>query len=248
MIKRNIGVIIQARTSSTRFPNKIIIPFDEDTTFLDILLSRIKLLESKLPIILATTTNKSDIVLENYAKKYNLPVFFGSEQNVLERFLDSAKKFDLEYIVRVCSDNPFIDLNLISELLDVFDGEDYLAYEIDEKPSILTHSGFFSEIVSVKALKKVYESNNLNCQEHVTNCIYTHPKDFVVKFINKEVSNSVRCTLDTEKDFNNLKFIYFNWYKKIKNKNFDYTELVKYLKSNKKLLQEMQTEIINNIK
>ncbi|WP_158293153.1 hypothetical protein KFZ70_05410 [Tamlana fucoidanivorans] len=245
---QRVGIIVQARTSSTRFPEKIIRKFDGDKTFLDILLSRFQALSIEVPIVLATSTNQKDEKLEAYASKYDYPVFFGSEHNVLDRFIECSKKFELDAIIRVCSDNPFLDINLIQELLDNYKGEDYLSFMVGGQPSILTHSGFFSELVSVKALKKVKELGNSQCVEHVTNCIYKSPEQFNIRFIEKKVPEIIRCTLDTENDFENLKDIYFNWYKTAHNINFKYEDLVEFLESQDELLEKMKIEIKNNIK
>lgn len=242
-----IGIIIQARTSSTRLPKKIIREFS-NTSFLDILLSRFVNANLNIPIILASTVNPSDSVLSSYAEKYKIPAFFGSEHNVLKRFIDCSNKFNFDYVVRVCSDNPYIDITLINQLVEDFGGEDYLSFEINKTPSILTHSGFFSEMFSVKALKKIYESKDCNCIEHVTNCLYQKNSGFNIKLIPKFVPSNVRCTLDSKADFEILKTIYYNWFQHLKNKNFEYKLLLDYLESNPKLIDSMKSEILNNKK
>lgn len=250
MVTNNTGIIIQARTSSTRFPKKIIREFDGNNTFLDVLLKRMQLISKEIPAVLATTTNKDDQILSSYASKYNISVFFGPEHNVLNRFIECADFFKFERIIRVCSDNPFLDINLISELLEKYNGEDYLSFMVNGKPSILTHSGFFSEMVSVQALKKLKNKGGTSCIEHVTNCIYTSPEEFNVKFIEKKVPYSIRCTLDTENDFENLKKIYFNWYKPKQKENFGLHDLVEFLQQGEaeNLLESMKNEIKNNLK
>jgi spore coat polysaccharide biosynthesis protein SpsF len=71
------GIIIQARTSSTRLPNKIILELENKITFLDILLERLKNLDSRIPIILATSCLEVDQVLESFAKKHKIGFFQG---------------------------------------------------------------------------------------------------------------------------------------------------------------------------
>ena len=246
-LNKKIGIIIQARTSSTRLPKKIIKEFG-NTTFLDILLSRFKATNMGIPVILASTNNPEDKVLLNYANKYGFPVFFGSEHNVLKRFIDCAIKFDVDYIVRVCSDNPFIDITLINHLIETYNGEDYLSFEVDKTPSILTHSGFFSEMFPKESLIKVYESNDCNCFEHVTNCLYKENSGFNIKLIPKSVPLEIRCTLDTKEDFEILKTIYYNWFEQLKDKNFEYKLLLDYLENNPKLIDSMKSEILKNKK
>ena len=76
-------------------------------------------------------------------------------------------------------------------------------------PSILTHYGFFAEIVSKIALDTVSASNENGCQEHVTNCVYSNPKNFNVRFEPKEIaSENIRCTLDTKEDFQAIETVF----------------------------------------
>ena len=241
------GIIIQARTSSTRLPNKIILEIEDQITFLDVLLYRLKFLNIDLPIFLATSDLKVDSVLEIFAIKYNLKFFTGSEQNVLERFINCAEENGLETMIRICSDNPFIDLSLIENLYNNYKGEDYLSYKVNNAPSILTHFGFFTEIVSLKALKKVASRKDNSCIEHVTNCIYKNPNHFSVRFLEENIENNdIRCTLDTKGDFEILKDIYFNFMKK--NPNAGYLEVIKHIESRPDLLVEMKKIINKNTK
>jgi spore coat polysaccharide biosynthesis protein SpsF len=244
---KKIGIIIQARTSSTRLPNKIILEIEEQTTFLDVLLHRLKFLNIEIPIFLATSNLKVDSVLKTFSIKYNLKFFTGSEQNVLERFINCAEENGLEVMIRICSDNPFIDFSLIENLYNNYKGEDYLSYLINDSPSVLTHFGFFTEIVSLKALKKLANKKNNSCIEHVTNCIYKNPEEFNVRFLEKEIKNKdVRCTLDTEEDFNILKDLYFNFVKE--NSSAGYLEIIKYIETRPDLIKKMKKIIKENKK
>lgn len=244
---KNLGIIIQARVSSTRLPKKIILEIDEEVTFLDVLLKKLKKLRINLPIVLATSNLQADSVLIEFAKKYEIKLFRGSEQNVLERFIDCAKENEFETIVRICSDNPFIDLDYIEKIIENYNGEDYLSYNINNSPSILTHFGFFTEMVSLKALKKVASKKDNNCIEHVTNCIYKNPNHFNVRFIEENIyNNDIRCTLDTKVDFDILKDIYFNFTKK--NPDAGYLDVIKYIETRPDLLSEMKKLIKENTK
>jgi len=246
MTKR-VGIIVQARISSTRLPKKIILKVDEKMTFLDVLLKRIKKLKHKYPIVLACSNNESDSILESFAIKHKIKFFKGSENNVLDRFIKCADYYKIDTIVRICSDNPFIDIQKIEELIETYKGEDYLSFKVNNKPSILTHYGFFTEIVSLKALKKVQSQNLNNCFEHVTNCIYNNPDVFDIKFIQKRINNNnIRCTLDTEGDFNILKDIYINFIKD--NFNANYLEVIDFISNRPDLSIKMKSIIKENLK
>jgi spore coat polysaccharide biosynthesis protein SpsF len=246
MLERT-GIIIQARISSTRLPKKIILEIDEQITFLDILLGKLKKLKTNFPIILATSNLSVDDVLVEFASKHRIQFYRGSEENVLKRFIDCAEENNLNTIVRVCSDNPFIDLNYIQKIITNYKGEDYLSYKINNSPSILTHFGFFTEIVSLNALKKIASKKDNQCIEHVTNCIYKNPNHFNVRFLEENIlNNDIRCTLDTKGDFEILKDIYFNFIKE--NPNAGYLEIIKYIETRDDLLVAMKKIIKENTK
>jgi spore coat polysaccharide biosynthesis protein SpsF len=247
MNNNNIGIIIQARTSSTRLPNKITLEVDKDVSFLDVLLKRLSLLKERMPVTLATSILEVDNVLEHYADKYGIGFFQGSELNVLQRFINCAEENNIDTIIRICSDNPFIDIQSILELSNDYKGEDYLSFSINNQPSILTHFGFFCEIVSLQALKKLASKDDANCIEHVTNCIYKNPNDFNVRFINKSIINeNIRCTFDTEEDFIVLKNLYFE---KVRDSlDIGYLDLIKYIETKPDLIKSMKKTINENIK
>jgi len=243
----NTGIIIQARTSSTRLPKKIILEIEKNTTFLDIQLKRVSVLKDRMPIILATSNLEVDDVLEKYSKKHGIKFFRGSEQNVLNIFIKCAEVNNLNSIIRICSDNPFIDVESILDLCTNYKGEDYLSYKINQVPSILTHYGFFAEIVSLSALKKINQEESSNCIEHVTNCIYKNPDRFNVQFISKVIINkNIRCTLDTKGDFDNLCKLYFGTLKK--NPERGYSDIIKYIENNPSILKSMKKIIKENTK
>ncbi|CAM1360271.1 cytidylyltransferase domain-containing protein [Tenacibaculum xiamenense] len=243
----SLGIVIQARLASTRLPNKIVLPIDGEVCFLEILLDRIKEHFNKIPIILATSTNKENDLLEKYANKFGVEFFRGEEQNVLKRFVDCSEEYDLKTIIRVCSDNPFLDINHLKMLIDQYNGEDYFSFAINGKPSILTHYGFFSEIVSSKSLKKVLNSSINNCFEHVTNCIYSNQEKFNVRFVEKNIENkNIRCTLDTKQDFENLQKIHFEWYRNNRDKSLE--SLISFIEKNSEIEEKMKNQIETNRK
>ena len=247
MNMHRFGVVIQARTNSSRFPKKIVQPVDGEMTFLHFLVERLSVLKNDIPIFIATSDTEADDIIEQIGNSLNIPVFRGSENNVLNRFIQCATKFKVDAIVRVCSDNPFIDIASLKKLIATYKGEDYLSYSINNTPSILTHYGFFAELVSLHALKKVEQQQT--CQEHVTNCLYTNKDLFNVAFIPLHISSSsIRCTLDTEIDFEVLKRIYFEWYKNTVPEKLDYTNLIKFIEENPSLMLIMKDQIKQNTK
>jgi spore coat polysaccharide biosynthesis protein SpsF len=247
------GIIIQARTGSTRFPNKILKPFGGEKTFLDFLLKRFVNYVFEIPVIVATTKNEKDNSIINIAENYStIKTFQGDEEDVLNRFIKCSEKFGLEKIIRVCSDNPFISLNSIQSLqqeLEQNQDSDYIAYFINNTPSIKTHFGFWGEGVTLKALKRVRAATDKSIyREHVTNYIYEREDLFdIKKILLPEIflrNSNLRFTMDTENDYKIYEKLY-----KLMGYNVDYPEnIIHIVKNDDKVLKKMQTEIKRNTK
>lgn len=212
---KNIGFIIQARLGSTRLPQKILLPFYNEDSILDLLIK--KLHQVSPNIILATSLSRENDQLEDVAIKYNIACYRGSETDVLQRFIEAASKNKIDYIFRVCSDNPFLELESIKKLVhEVQNSEaeyDYVSFRVNNTPSIKTHYGFWIEFVKLSALEKVFELTDEELyHEHVTNYIYVHPELFKIHWIDTPsiIGNrpNIRLTIDTLDDFNNVKSIY----------------------------------------
>jgi spore coat polysaccharide biosynthesis protein SpsF len=209
----NIGIIIQARSGSTRFPAKILQPFWNDLTVLEFLINRLQKSKYNYPIIIATTELSNDDTIATYAKK-DILLYRGSEYDVLDRFIKAADKYALDTVIRICSDNPLIDILLMDNLLyDMIHNpdKDYYSYYFNNNPVILSHFGIFCEIVSLKALKKVFNNYGQEYKEHVTNAIYRHEHDFNI--YKKDITQlllpyeNIRLTIDTREDLENIQSI-----------------------------------------
>lgn len=249
----DITFIIQARLGSTRLPRKILLPFFKNESILSLLISKLKQIENA-KIILATSKDPINDPLETIAINNNIKCFRGTEKDVLQRFIDSATFYGSNNIIRVCSDNPFLELNSIKELIDFATHNpqyDYISFNINGIPSIKTHYGFWTEYVKLEALQKVASLTDAPLyHEHVTNFIYTHPEYF--KFYLLETPtvllthNNVRLTIDTEADFKNAQEIYKELTKIYQNPTIE--EIIHFLDNHKIYYQTMEQEISKNSK
>ncbi|MBG15664.1 MAG: glycosyl transferase family 2 [Crocinitomicaceae bacterium] len=245
------GIIIQARTGSTRLPNKVTIPFYKNKGILELIVERIKE-SSNLPIVIATTTNPLDNKIFKLAAKKNISCYRGSENNVLDRFIKAAEKFNLSNIIRVCSDNPFIDIEDINVLSNENNFFDYSCFCINNSPSIISHLGFWAEKVSLKALKKIKNKTRKQFYlEHVTNYIYNNPENFKINKLeieNQFKVNNVRLTLDTIEDFKIQKKIFSSLLEKNNGYKFNKYDVLNYLNSNPIYFDKMIQNISTNEK
>jgi len=252
-MKEKLAFLIQVRTGSTRMPNKMVNSFWQNKTIPEIILDKLISSFPDMEIILATSDNKRDIIFEKLAKRFEIKFFQGNENDVLERFIQAAEYYNISKIVRICADNPFLDMEemqyLISNIDDTFD---YISFKVNNSPSIKTHFGFWAEYVSLSALNKVNEKTQENLyREHVTNYIYTNPEIFNIKFLNPNKNvigvENVRMTIDTAEDFQNLQQIYDELHKLHKNK-FGIDEILEFLESNKDYQSVMSEQIKLNSK
>jgi spore coat polysaccharide biosynthesis protein SpsF len=248
----SLGILIQARTGSTRMPEKVIQPFYGEQTILDLLLEKVKKLN--LQMVLATTVNPLDDRLCEIAEKHEVPVYRGSENDVLARFTGAARQYGFSKIIRVCADNPFLDLEALRTLTTAFEGSnsDYLGFQLEaNKPSILTHFGFWAEAVSLEALERAQSLTTEKLyHEHVTNFIYGNPALFNVQYIKADQAvfarTDIRMTLDTTEDFDIQQKIFATIIRE--NPNFGIPEIVSWLDRHPEVLERMKKEIGKNQK
>ena len=208
-----IGAIVQARCESTRFPNKIIQKF-KDTTFIEILLRRVKLCKKVDKIIVVTSNDKRNQKLIRILKKNNIDYFRGNKNNVLERYYLAAKKYRLKTIIRLTGDNPLIDPVLIDQFVNDFNKNniDYLA---DSTPPTYP-DGMDVEVFNFKSLNKIYlSSSNSFEKEHVTTKLIK--SSFFKKKIKKFHTDYsfIRLTVDEKKDLKPINNILNFFYPKI---------------------------------
>lgn len=206
--------IIQARTNSTRMPGKMLKNFYQGKTIPEIIVARLTNNFPNIPIIVATTDSVNDDSLVKMLKN-KCTIVRGCEDDVLQRFIDVQKHIKSKAVIRVCADNPFIDVSFIKELISNWDSTlDYLSHRVVNKPVIKTGMGMFCELTTFETLKKVSSlTSNPYYLEHVTNYIYEHPDVFKLNWIEVEKvfeRPDIRLTVDTLVDFNLTKDIYEN--------------------------------------
>src|SRR5262245_45866726 len=112
-------VIIQARISSTRLPGKTLAPINGEP-ILSHLVRRAKLIPHVAEVIVATTTNPADERILRFADENGLRSYRGSENDVLDRFYQTARKYQVSAVVRVTPDCPLMDPSVAGLVVDEF--------------------------------------------------------------------------------------------------------------------------------
>ena len=229
-----VVAIVQARTGSTRLRNKIFLDIEGKPLIEHVIL---RLLPSKKinKIVIATTENREDDKLENWAKDYSLNIFRGSEKNVLARFYNCARYYNADIIVRITADDPLKDYRLIDKIIDLLI-TNKLDFVTNNNPPTFPE-GLDVEAFTMSALSTCYiNSCTLNHMEHVTQYVYENIKQF--KFYN--LKNNIdlsryRWTLDTKEDYLFIKEVYKALYKK--NNLFLTQEIYNLIEKNERLIE-----------
>ena len=200
MTNTKVGIITQARMTSTRLPGKIFIPV-KNQPLIKYHIDRLKW--SGFPIFIATTLNETDDVVAEFASMQGVGLHRGSEDNVLSRFYECAEKNKIEVIVRVTSDCPLIDGNIIKDAIAIYlKGEDKNVYFSNTLKRTFPR-GFDFEIFSFSLLKEAYEkATDKSDLEHVTPYINQNKSGFVIIKSYEYASDysDIRVTVDTPED------------------------------------------------
>lgn len=200
--------IIQARMGSTRLPGKMMLDIGGKPAVQHVF-ERVRCAKNIHEVWLATTTNPADDTLVLWAKNFGVPCFRGSENDVLDRYYQTAKKAEADVVVRVTADCPLADPMVIDQVVGVFvhGGYDYVS---NVHPPTFP-DGLDIEVFSVGVLERAWQEATLHSErEHVTPYIWKHPEVFRIQNVSYQpLATSVdlshhRWTLDTVED---LEFI-----------------------------------------
>jgi len=198
-----IGCIIQARMGSTRLPGKVMLDVENDKTVLDFVIKQLQNCKLVDKIIVATTTLEDDDKIANFSKDLGIDCFRGSSDNVLDRYYQCAKEYSVSIIVRIPSDKPLIDPEIVDNVVNVFRNNSY-DYITNFLSNPTFPSGTEVEIFSINALKKAWKKAKLPSEkEHVTPYFANHEDEFKITHIkNSENLSHLRWAVDRIEDLN----------------------------------------------
>tara|TARA_E500000178_G_C16825064_1_gene663359 strand:+ start:192 stop:854 length:663 start_codon:yes stop_codon:yes gene_type:complete len=196
-------IIIQARSDSKRFPNKVYSKI-KNKTLLENIIDALKPLGLK--ICICSTKRDIDKKIKIISKKNNCFFFGGNKNDVLKRIYDCAIKFKASEIIRINGDSPLISEYLIVEAIKY--KKKYPDHDIITNVYPRTFPrGMSVEIIKTKCLKNLRSFNlSKSNKEHVTEFIYNNPKFFKIKNfrLSKDFSN-INLSVDTKEDLSFVK-------------------------------------------
>lgn len=209
----NTQVIIEARMTSSRLPGKVMLPICGKPE-LELLVERLRQSALLDGVVIATTTNGTDDVLEELAARLGVDCFRGSEDDVLERVLKAAQATGTEVIVEVTGDCPLVDPEILDGLLAI-----YRRGEHDYVSNTLRRTyprGLDVQVFSTATLADVARrTDDPVDHEHVSLYIYEHPE--LYRLYNQDSGLperwwDLRLTLDTEDDYALIRHVFEELY------------------------------------
>ena len=230
MQNSKVVAIIQARMSSSRLPGKIMADI-EGYPMLFHIVERARRITEIDDLVIATTTQKSDDLVEQWAKTNGVNFFRGSGEDVLKRYFEAALKYNAGIVVRICADSPLFDPELTGKMIMalVENRGDYIALE-KNKPSV--NSGV--NIFSFRALKEAHEKASASYhREHVVPYFIENPRKFKYVYVSQDPAfarSDFRLSVDTVSDLELIREIYNHLHQK--SEIIDLKKVIEFLDKN----------------
>ncbi len=249
----NTAALIVARLSSTRLKQKNILEVNGKPMIIN-LIDRVKKSSLVDEVIITTSDESSDDPLEELAENNNLKIYRGSLNNVMERIVGAADQFDIENIVEILGDNPFVHSDLIDDVIHLFFNKkaDYSANITKEYPEELRSKQMFSIGIRVQVYKKSLAEEYTKYPEYIGSdvhpCayIFENPNSYKLEFLGAEEKwqfanlPELNLAVNYPKNFEFVKEIYRL---KEKNKDLDLEMLFKLINQKPQFIELLGPEI-----
>jgi len=233
--KSKIVATIEARMTSSRLPGKHMMTVCGQP-MLGHLVDRLKAVESIDTIVLATTKNKADDLLAEYALGIDIEVFRGDEEDVMGRVIGAGKSVNADIVVEITGDCPIIDPSIVEQTIAMFK-----AHSVDYVSNAMVRSypdGMDVQVMGLHTLRKssAMTSDPLDL-EHVTLHIRNNPEIFTrVHLVAPPELHwpELGLTLDEQKDYELLSCL-IDFFQEL-NPTFSCLDAINHLRGNPNLV------------
>lgn len=202
-----ILTLLQARTTSTRLPGKVLKPVLGEP-MMQRQIERTRAARNIGKLAVATSDHASDDAIEALCSSLNLDCFRGSLEDVLDRYYRAALRYKPRHIVRMTCDCPLMDPQIVDDTIErhLQEGNDYTSAGHDSGYP----RGLNVEVMRRAALETAWrEARSPDDREHVTLYIRRRPEQFRTGRLTSPADCSgMHWTVDTPEDFSFITRIY----------------------------------------
>jgi spore coat polysaccharide biosynthesis protein SpsF len=235
--KQKVVITVEARMGSTRLPGKCDLPILHTTTT-GILIERLKQVRNADAIVMATTANARDDILEERAKAFGVGCFRGSEEDVMSRIIGAGESQKADIIVEVTGDCLLLDPRLLDQGIEMFfqGNADVVTNVMDGKVSY--PQGMDVQVFPWRLLKEAWPHATVEQREHVSLYFYQNPGKYRIAFMEAPAAQRLpawRLMLDYEADYRLLKAVFEKLHPR--NPEFGIDEVIGTIQSNPELLK-----------
>ena len=194
----DIALVIQARMSSSRFPEKVLSPL----CGIPMLMWTINYCRKvNLPLFVLTSTDESDDQLVGMLEKNDVNYYRGSLENVISRYLSFMREHHVKKVIRISGDSPLINPDVILKVIT----QDQKSADADLTTNVFPRSfpkGQSVEVIPRKSLELLSDRNLSESDiEHVTPYFYANSKEFRINNLNNDEDLSfINLSVDTKED------------------------------------------------
>lgn len=208
----NITVIIQARMGSSRLPGKVLKEVFPGKSLLSVMIDRLRLSKLATQFIVATTSLPADQLIAEECQKLEVLCYqsLHEEVDVLSRFVDTAKHFNAELIVRICADSPLHDAEILDACIQKYlEMSNKLDFVTNFKPETYPY-GTAVEVFPFDVLLRMDRlSKEPDIREHVTQFFHRNPNLFrYCNVTSSEDFSTLKWAVDTVEDFEMIRTMY----------------------------------------
>jgi spore coat polysaccharide biosynthesis protein SpsF len=203
-----VVAIIQARMGSTRLPGKVLVDV-RGQPMLSYVVGRVRAAKTLDEVVVATTTKPADDVIVAFCRERGVEYFRGSEEDVLDRYYQAAREHAADAVVRITSDCPLIDPQIVDKTVRAF----LAGVTPDYASNTLVRTyprGLDTEVMTFAALEVAWrEARQPYQRTHVTPYIYENPGRFRILTVTGDRDYSAyRWTVDTPEDLELVRAVY----------------------------------------
>lgn len=199
------GIFLQARLQSTRLPEKILLPL-AGVPVLKHCMNSLQLAKADCYVVLTNEQSADKIREITNGTKWD--VFVGSDEDVLDRYVQATKQYSVDTVLRATADNPAVSYEIARTLLKREERAPYIHFKD-------TPVGIGTELLSGGALLFANaKAKRKSDREHVSPYILEMAPDVIhLKLPAQYRFAGVSITLDTPEDYERLQRLFNDLYK-----------------------------------